>query len=215
MENYNKLRKPPQWALKTIEKGRLKGKSDINPQWRYEAMTEVYGPCGTGWKFTVDKKWSEQGADGTVFAFADVSLYVKDDGGWSEPIPGSGGSQLVAKETGGLHSNDEAYKMAVTDALSVAMKMIGVAADIYAGLWDGSKYIERKTDVKPGKPPEPKAKPDPLKKELYDKMIADGLSKADAAEFFTWMNVSDDAGVKTAITNYATLKADWEKAKGN
>ena len=33
--------------------------------------------------------------------------------------------------------------MAITDALSVAMKMIGVAADIYAGRWDGSRYNEQ------------------------------------------------------------------------
>ena len=30
--------------------------------------------------------------------------------------------------------------MALTDALSVAMKQLGVAAKIYEGLWDGSKY---------------------------------------------------------------------------
>ena len=30
--------------------------------------------------------------------------------------------------------------MAVTDAIGTAMKMIGVAADIYFGKWDGSKY---------------------------------------------------------------------------
>ena len=32
--------------------------------------------------------------------------------------------------------------MAVTDAFSTALKMLGVAADIYAGRWDGSKYKE-------------------------------------------------------------------------
>ena len=34
--------------------------------------------------------------------------------------------------------------MATTDALGVAMKHLGVAADVYMGLWDGSKYIEPK-----------------------------------------------------------------------
>ena len=33
--------------------------------------------------------------------------------------------------------------MAVTDAFSTSLKMIGVAADIYAGRWDGSKYNEQ------------------------------------------------------------------------
>ena len=37
------------------------------------------------------------------------------------------------------HASDCA---AVTDAFSTALKMLGVAADIYAGRWDGSKYKE-------------------------------------------------------------------------
>ncbi|MHA1280854.1 MAG: hypothetical protein ACTSQ8_27265, partial [Candidatus Helarchaeota archaeon] len=47
------------------------------------------------------------------------------------------------------YSNDEAYKMALTDALSVAMGRIGIAADIYMGKWDGSKYSDMETDGDP------------------------------------------------------------------
>ena len=32
--------------------------------------------------------------------------------------------------------------MSITDALSVACKMLGIAADIYAGAWDGTQYRE-------------------------------------------------------------------------
>lgn len=144
-ENYRRVAQPPPHALKRIEAGRLKGKTDINPQWRYEAMTEVYGLCGIGWKFEVARRWTEAGPDGQVFAFVDINLYVATEDQtipttWSEAIPGNGGSMLVDKEKAGLHANDEAFKMATTDALSTAMKMIGVGADIYAGRWDGSKY---------------------------------------------------------------------------
>lgn len=67
----------------------------------------------------------------------------------------------------------------------------------------------------PVKPPAPKpATQKPIKKQLYDKMVADGLSESDAKEFFVWMNISDDTGIKNAIKNYATLKGDWLKAKG-
>lgn len=145
LEVWNKLKQPPPSALKPIMAGRLKGKSDINPQWRYQALTEQFGPCGIGWKFEVVKLWTEPASDGQVFAFAEVRLYVTADpvdsrGAWSEAIPGIGGSLLLQKESGGIHANDEAYKMAVTDALGTAMKMLGVAADVYAGLWDGTKY---------------------------------------------------------------------------
>jgi len=149
MELWNKVSNPPKEALKTIGGGRLKGMTDINPQWRYKAMTETYGPCGVGWKYTVDKTWTEKGVGEEIMVFVNVSVYVRvtaKDGGdcgcWSEPIPGSGGSTLIARESNGLHASDEAYKMATTDALSVALKMLGVGSAIYEGRWDGSKYRE-------------------------------------------------------------------------
>jgi hypothetical protein len=69
-----------------------------------------------------------------------VSVKVKMNGEWSEPVPGIGGNLLVELEKAGPHTNDEAYKMAVTDGLSVAFKAFGVAAEVYLGNFDGSKY---------------------------------------------------------------------------
>lgn len=149
MSIWEQLRQPPKSALKEIKAGRLSGKTDINPQWRMQAMTEVFGPCGIGWKYTIDRLWTEPGAEGQVCAFALVSVYTLDAdrmdyngimGVWSQPIQGIGGSMLIAKEKSGLYTSDEAYKMAVTDALSVALKALGVAADVYLGNYDGSKY---------------------------------------------------------------------------
>ena len=39
-------------------------------------------------------------------------------------------------------SDDEAFKKAYTDALSNAMKFIGVAADVHMGLFDDNKYVQ-------------------------------------------------------------------------
>lgn len=139
MEIWNALKKPPQSALKTIQGGRLRGFTDVNPQWRYKAMTEHFGVCGIGWRYTIEKLWLEP-AEEEICAFAEVALSVKIKNEWSAPIPGIGGSMLLAQETAGPHVSDEAYKMAITDALSVAMKMIGMAADVYEGFFDGTKY---------------------------------------------------------------------------
>lgn len=155
LEIWNKLNRPPKDALKQIRGGRLKGMTDINPQWRYQMMTEHFGPCGVGWKYEIVRTWAETASDGQIAASVEIKLYVAHDGKWCDPIPGIGGSMMVAKESAGLHSSDEAYKMATTDALSVAMKMLGVAADIYKGLWDGSKYKDAPPE---GKKPEPKKK---------------------------------------------------------
>jgi hypothetical protein len=165
MKIWNAVSRPPATALKTIEAGRLRNKSDINPQWRYQQMTEQFGPCGIGWKYTIEKLWTEPGADGEVFAFALVNVCVRDGYHWSDPIPGIGGHKLQEKEKGGIHNNDEGYKMATTDVLSVALKMLGVAAEIYLGNWDGSQYraapISDNDDA--NQPPPQKAKEPPKK----------------------------------------------------
>jgi len=135
---WNKVARPPADALKTITGGRLSGKTDISPQWRIKIMTEQFGPIGTGWGYEIERLWTETGSEGQVCAFAQVNVWYGDV---SVPrIPGIGGSMLIANEKNGPYTSDEAYKMAVTDALSVALKTLGVAADIYLGKWDGSKY---------------------------------------------------------------------------
>jgi len=183
LEYWDKLKRPPKDALKAITGGRMSGKTDINPQWRYKAMTEVFGPVGFGWAFQIDKQWTEPGASGETLAFCNVSVRVKSESGeWSEPVPGTGGSTLIQSEKSGLHSKDETFKMAFTDALSVALKMFGVAADIYAGLWDGAKY---KTDAPDQKQPAPQAASMTLEQakntkdhngELYDNKPTEDLS---------------------------------------
>lgn len=142
-ERYGKLAQVPENALKTIAFGPLKGKSDINPQWRYEALTEVFGLCGIGWRYEVTgHKTVKVEATDEKMIFVFVNLYVKDGNDWSAPIPGSGGDFLVKKDKNGLHGNDEAFKMAITDALGNAAKMVGVAADVYRGTYN-TKYEKR------------------------------------------------------------------------
>lgn len=138
LELYEKFRSVPDEAKKPIIGGRLKGKTDINPMWRIKALTEAFGPCGIGWYYKPVNKWMERQGE-EVAAFVDIELYVKYEGEWSKPIPGTGGSMFVAEEKNGLYVSDECYKMATTDAISVACKQLGFGADVY---WnsDRSKY---------------------------------------------------------------------------
>ena len=136
---YNEVRSVPDSAKRRIEAGRLKGKTDINPMWRIKALTEKFGPCGFGWKYVITDKRLEQGANGEIAALLDIDLFVKADGVWSDAIPGTGGSAFVAKEKNGLYTSDECFKMALTDAISVACKALGFGADVYWGA-DKSKY---------------------------------------------------------------------------
>lgn len=130
MELYNKFRNVPDEAKKTIDGGRLKGMTDINAMWRIKVLTEEFGPCGIGWYFKPVKKWIEQ-VGNEYAAFVDIELYVKVNSEWSMPIYGTGGSRLATVEKSGVYVSDECYKMATTDAISVACKQLGIGADVY------------------------------------------------------------------------------------
>lgn len=140
---YNKVRAVPSEAQKPIQGGRLKGMTDINPMWRIKALTELFGPCGIGWKYTITDKRLEDGANEEISAFVDIDLYIKHEGEWSKSIPGTGGSMFVTKESRGLYTSDECFKMALTDAISVACKALGVGADVY---WDKDRTKYTGTD---------------------------------------------------------------------
>lgn len=147
LETYNAFAEVPANAKKTITAGRLKGMTDINPMWRIQKLTERYGPCGVGWYYDITDKQVVQGADGVICVFLDIKLYVKENGDWSKGIPGTGGSTFVAKEKGGLYTSDECFKMALTDAISVSCKALGMGANVY---WEAgrTKYDLAKDDEK-------------------------------------------------------------------
>lgn len=130
---YNAYAEPPEAALKTITAGQLKGFTDVNPMWRIKALTELFGPCGFGWYTKTTRQWLEEGKDGKAAAFCNIELYVYDAaaGKWSQPIEGTGGSAFINIFKGNPVTSDEAFKMAYTDALSVACKSLGIAAHVY------------------------------------------------------------------------------------
>ena len=149
MRIYDAVRAVPEEAKRAITAGRLKGKTDINPMWRIKALTEHFGPCGDGWGYTIDRLWIEEGAKGEKCAFAMISLwYKREDGTRSEPVVGIGGNMLVANEKNGLYTSDECYKMALTDAISVACKALGFGADVYWSA-DRTKYTPQQEPQNP------------------------------------------------------------------
>lgn len=142
---WEQFRQVPATACRRIQGGHLNGKTDINPVWRMKVLTDTFGPIGFGWNVKEVERWTNECA-GEVGAFVKVELRVCWNGTWSEPIEGTGGSKLCGKGRGeGI--NDEAWKMATTDAISVACKSLGIAADIYfsADAQWGSKYETRET----------------------------------------------------------------------
>lgn len=152
MKIYNQARSVPAEAKKAITAGRLKGMTDVNPMYRIKRLTEMFGPCGIGWWYEItDKQIIYDELSNQKAAFVDILLYFVDPetGAISHGIPGTGGAAFVAQERNGAYLSDECFKMALTDALSVACKALGIAADVY---WDKdrTKYT---TDVMPPEDP--------------------------------------------------------------
>lgn len=187
----------PDDALKKIQAGRLKGMSDVNPMWRMKRMTEIFGPVGFGWKYEIIKQWTETYGD-EVKCFCNVYLYVRDPKTkeWSEPIPGNGGSSVVTKEKAGLYVNDEGYKMALTDALSIAMKPLGIGGNIWYGPkatgHNESKYeASTRDDASQG----------------YQSQQRQGSS----AMAFTGAQLAQAVQEMNAVTTEAEFQACWQK----
>ena len=155
MRIFDQVRSVPKDALRPIEGGPLKGKSDINPVWRIQKLTELFGPAGIGWKIEQLSRWTEKTESGETAVFCEVNLYVRTESGdWSEPVFGQGGNMLVRRSTEwvngqpvqAFHIDDEAFKKAYTDAISVACKALGFAADVYYAQ-DETKYGSFRNDI--------------------------------------------------------------------
>lgn len=156
MSIYNASREVPEEAQKRITGGRLNSMTDINPMWRVKKLTELFGQAGIGWKFDPPVFEEKTGVNGEVMVHCSTCLYTRQDEGsaWSAPIPGVGGSMLIATEKSGKRTDDDAYKKAYTDAQSVACKALGIGADVY---WknDPTKYTlpAPKSAPQPAPPP--------------------------------------------------------------
>ena len=153
---YEAGRAVPPEAQKSFNNGRFSG-TDINPMWRIKKLTELFGACGVGWYYDVISERAEDHG-GMTIAVVDLNLYIKVDGEWSKPIYGTGGNTIVTAK-GAV--SDEGYKMALTDALSVACKALGIGADVYFSK-DKTKYTAStvsKSATTQTPPPLPKVEP--------------------------------------------------------
>ena len=144
MRVYSAVRAVPQSAVKPIKGGSYgaAGLSDINPQWRIERMTELFGPVGTGWTWEPVEVTEREGV---LYGHVVVRYYDKD-GKESKPIHGYGGTRFGGRD------DSDIYKSTMTDAVSNALRYLGVGADVwYKPDQAGS---EQQYDTKYSAPPE-------------------------------------------------------------
>ncbi|HVS78441.1 MAG TPA: hypothetical protein VHE11_15990 [Steroidobacteraceae bacterium] len=137
---WDKLKRTDPRATKPFTRsGGFRG-TQIDPAWRLQIMTEIFGPVGEGWGYE-QLEWTVQ--ERMIFACVRVWYRDPQTGATHFTGPQWGGTELVRRRRDGSEEpNDEAFKMSVTDALGKCLLQIGLAADIYLGLFDDSKYRE-------------------------------------------------------------------------
>lgn len=124
--------------------GGFKGTA-IKPIWSFRRMTEEFGPCGVGWGVG-EPVFQVVPAGEEILVYCTAKVWFKHDENHSQHIYGVGGDKVVGKNKYGLNTDDEAFKKAFTDAVTNALKLIGVGADVHMGLFDDSKYVREMTD---------------------------------------------------------------------
>lgn len=152
---WDRLRRTDPRATKPFTRsGGFRG-TQIDPTWRMQMMTEVFGPVGEGWGYEIFGKpkvvekmvfigvrvWyikpGDEPEDRTPDLFVD--RYTPRNARWTG-VQYGGTELLRTNRSGTATPNDEAFKMAVTDGLGKCLVQLGLAADVHMGQFDDAKY---------------------------------------------------------------------------
>ncbi|MFN3833438.1 MAG: hypothetical protein ACK4SQ_14530 [Allorhizobium sp.] len=145
---WDKLGKTDPKHTKTFKRsGGFEGTA-IKPMFSYRRMTEEFGPCGTGWGVGEPSFQVVPGENREVLVYCTASVWYLE-GVKVSTVYGVGGDKVVTHIKANekynrperWESDDEAFKKAFTDAVTNALKFIGVGADVHMGMFDDSKYV--------------------------------------------------------------------------
>lgn len=196
---WDDLKRVPPEQLKGFKRGGGFSGTAIKPMWTIHRMTEVFGPCGTGWGmnepvFTVTQAGAE------TLVFCTVAVWFKETDTRSAPVYGVGGDKVVAIRSSGPFIDDEAFKKAYTDALTNALKHIGAGADVHMGLWDGNKYVDAAEPAELAKP----ASKAPSR-DGYTRLEQSMRANRTADDLIRWWNDPE------SVAERAKLPDDWQR----
>lgn len=135
---WSRLKRTDPKATKPFQRaGGFRG-TQIDPTWRMQMMTEMFGPVGKGWGFE-QLEWTI--AERMIFICARVWYRAPETGEVLWTGPQWGGTELIRKNRDGSDRlDDESFKMSMTDAVGKCMVQIGLGADIHLGQFEDSKY---------------------------------------------------------------------------
>jgi hypothetical protein len=204
-ELWDRLGKTDPAHTKTFKRAGGFSGTAIKPMWSYRRMTEEFGPCGKGWGIN-EPSFQVVPAGETVLVYCTVSVWYEAPG---QVVFGVGGDMVAGKRGQYSVTDDEAFKKAYTDAVTNALKMIGVGADVHMGMFDDNKYVNTvaKEFQEAKEPVMPAKSSAQLKREGSWEEIRDEL----ANEMLDVKTLVKFEAVKDAYRKKATEKG-WPKA---
>lgn len=219
---WNTLKRTDPRATKPFTRsGGFRG-TQIDPAWRLERMTEVFGPVGRGWGYE-QVEWTIV----ERMVFVCVKVWYRDPASgevlWTGPQ--WGGTEIVRRRRDGAEApDDECFKMSVTDALGKCMLQIGLAADVHLGQFDDSKYREESEAYFQAKA-NPELRPaaiEAFERELREKVGAvpdldglDALWRSGVSSRLREIGVVDKAAQSRIVQLFSQRKAELLKTSAN
>lgn len=144
---------PPERTKDFSRGGGFKGTA-INPTYVAERLTELFGPCGEGWRFILCEEYYEEGhtlsnGDRCKIHVVRGHLEFKTSAGgdWNRTGQQFGQTTFVGENRSGPFTDEEAPKKSITDCMTKLAAMLGMSADIFSGKWDANKYVNEPAGV--------------------------------------------------------------------
>ncbi|HEB1981955.1 TPA: transcription termination factor [Yersinia enterocolitica] len=140
--------------------------TSINAEYMFMRATEVFGPIGEGWGYTIleekmlsgapmsetiyddNKKYVGnrliRDADGTLICEQNHSIKIQFwysiEGDVRGEIESYGATPYMYKTNKGIKADSEVIKKSLTDAIKKALSMLGFSADVWLGMHDNPEY---------------------------------------------------------------------------
>lgn len=111
-----------------------------NPQYVVRCLTEIFGPVGKGFGWEVlAEAFTDLG--GTHLHWCRIRFWWRDADGVCDFEQYGQTKAAYTTLKGTMRVDEDAPKKSLTDAIVKAASHLGIAANIFLGRWDDSKYV--------------------------------------------------------------------------
>ncbi len=129
-----------------------------NAHYVVKCLTEMFGPIGQGFGWTVLKEDIERFGD-TAIHWCRIEFWHTDRSNVFESYGQTKMAYMTRGQNSYLKVDEDAPKKSLTDAVTKAAAQIGIASNIFLGRWDDSKYVDEVAaeyrEKEPQSPPSP------------------------------------------------------------